>query len=288
MKAKNKKFIFFTVLFAVLVSLIIWIVWGNTALELNAYTITSSKLPKSFDGYRIAHVSDLHNTQIGKDSEKLLTMIREAKPDIIAITGDLIDSRNTNVDIAFQFVQEAVKVAPCYYVTGNHEVRVNEYDELKKGLESVGVIVLEDDSVKLSIDGESITLLGVNDPSFQTDYLFGDSETIMRSKLTELSKDKDGFTILLSHRPELFDIYVEHDIDLILSGHAHGGQFRIPFIGGVMAPNQGFFPEFDSGIYTDGNTNMLVSRGVGNSILPLRINNRPEVLVVELNSNLSQ
>ena len=288
MKAKNKKFIFFTVLFAVLVSLIIWIVWGNTALELNAYTITSSKLPKSFDGYRIAHVSDLHNTQIGKDSEKLLTMIREAKPDIIAITGDLIDSRNTNVDIALQFVQEAVKVAPCYYVTGNHEARVNEYDELKKGLESVGVIVIEDDSVKLSIDGESITLLGVNDPSFQTDYLFGDSETIMRSKLAELNEDEDDFTILLSHRPELFDIYVEHDIDLILSGHAHGGQFRIPFIGGVMAPNQGFFPEFDSGIYTDGNTNMLVSRGVGNSILPFRINNRPEVLVIELNSNLSK
>ncbi len=288
MKAKNKKFIFFTVLSTVLVFLIICIVWGNTALELNAYTINSSKLPKNFDGYRIAHVSDLHNTQMGKDSEKLLTMLREAQPDIIAITGDLIDSRNTNVDIALQFVQEAVKVAPCYYVTGNHEARVNEYNELKKGLEFVGVIVLEDDSVKLSIDGESITLLGVNDPSFQTDYLFGDSETIMRSKLTELNKDEDGFTILLSHRPELFDIYEEHDIDLIFSGHAHGGQFRIPFIGGVMAPNQGFFPEFDSGIYTDGNTNMLVSRGVGNSILPLRINNRPEVLLVELNSNLSR
>lgn len=288
MKAKNKKFIFFTVLSTVLVSLIIWIVWGNTALELNAYTITSSKLPKNFDGYRIAHVSDLHNTQMGKDSEKLLTMLREAEPDIIAFTGDLIDSRNTNVDIALQFVQEAVKVAPCYYVTGNHEARVNEYNELKNGLESVGVIVLEDDSVKLSIDGESVTLLGVNDPSFQTDYLFGDSETIMRSKLAELNEDEDDFTILLSHRPELFDIYVEHDIDLILSGHAHGGQFRIPFIGGVMAPNQGFFPEFDSGIYTDGNTNMLVSRGVGNSILPFRINNRPEVLVIELNSNLSK
>ena len=285
MGTKKKKLIFFAFLSAVLVSLIIWVVWGNTALELNTYTITSSNLPKSFDGYRIAHVSDLHNTQIGKGNEKLLTMLQKAKPDIIAITGDLIDSRNTNVDIALQFVQEAVKIAPCYYVTGNHEARVDEYEDLKNGLSSVGVIILGDDSVNFSIDGESIILIGIDDPSFQTDYLFGDSEIVMCSKLTELNIDEDDFTILLSHRPELFDTYVEHDIDLIFSGHAHGGQFRFPFIGGLVAPNQGFFPEFDSGIYTEGNTNMIVSRGVGNSILPFRINNRPEVLLVELKSN---
>ena len=285
MGTKKKKLIFFAFLSAVLVSLIIWVVWSNTALELNTYTITSSNLPKSFDGYRIAHVSDLHNTQIGKGNEKLLTMLQKAKPDIIAITGDLIDSRNTNVDIALQFVQEAVKIAPCYYVTGNHEARVDEYEDLKNGLSSVGVIILGDDSVNFSIDGESIILIGIDDPSFQTDYLFGDSEIVMCSKLTELNIDEDDFTILLSHRPELFDTYVEHDIDLIFSGHAHGGQFRFPFIGGLVAPNQGFFPEFDSGIYTEGNTNMIVSRGVGNSILPFRINNRPEVLLVELKSN---
>lgn len=285
MYAKKNKLIFFTILSAVLVALIIWIVWGNIALELNTYTINCSQALKNFDGYRIAHISDLHNTQMGKNNEKLLTMLQNSEPDIIAITGDLIDSRNTNVDVALQFVREAVKIAPCYYVTGNHESRVNEYNELKTGLTSVGVIVLEDDSTKLSIGGESITLIGVNDPSFQTDYLFGDSKEVMHSKLTELHTDGDGFTILLSHRPELFDIYAEHDIDLILSGHAHGGQFRIPFIGGVVAPNQGFFPGFDAGIYTDGNTNMIVSRGVGNSILPLRINNRPEVLLVELNSD---
>ena len=285
MGTKKKKLIFFAFLSAVLVSLIIWVVWSNTALELNTYTITSSNLPKSFDGYRIAHVSDLHNTQIGKGNEKLLTMLQKAKPDIIAITGDLIDSRNTNVDIALQFVQEAVKIAPCYYVTGNHEARVDEYEDFKNELASVGVIDLGDDSVKLSTNGESITLIGIDDPSFQTDYLFGDSEIVMCSKLTELNIDEDDFTILLSHRPELFDTYVEHDIDLIFSGHAHGGQFRFPFIGGLVAPNQGFFPEFDSGIYTEGNTNMIVSRGVGNSILPFRINNRPEVLLVELKSN---
>lgn len=282
MTAKEKKFILPAVVAAVLIALVIWIAWGNTALELNTYTVTSARLPEIFDGYRIAHVSDLHNAEMGEDNEKLLTMLREADPDMIAITGDLIDSRNTNVEIALQFAQEAMKIAPCYYVSGNHEARVNEYEELKTGLKSAGVIILEDTQTEISIEGQTITLIGVNDPSFQTDYLFGDAETVMSSKLAELHTDGEVYTILLSHRPELFDTYVDHDVDLVLSGHAHGGQFRLPFIGGVVAPNQGLFPEYDAGIYTEGNTNMLVSRGVGNSILPFRINNRPEVILIEL------
>ena len=282
MIAKKKKFIFLAVAAAVLVALVIWIAWGNTALELNTYTVSSAKLPQSFDGYRIAHVSDLHNAEMGKDNETLLTMLRDADLDMIAITGDLIDSRSTNVEIALNFIREAVKIAPCYYVTGNHEARVNEYDELKSGMEAAGVIVLEDARTEISLEGKTITLIGVNDPSYQTDYLFGDAQTVVDTKLTELHSDSDEYTILLSHRPELFDTYADHGIDLVLSGHAHGGQFRLPFIGGVVAPNQGLFPEYDAGIYTDGNTNMLVSRGVGNSILPFRINNRPEVILIEL------
>ena len=282
MTVKKKKFIFLVVVAIVLVVLVIWIAWGNTALELNTYTISSSKLPQSFDGYRIAHVSDLHNEEMGKDNEKLLAMLRNADPDMIAITGDLIDSRSTNVEIALNFIREAVKIAPCYYVTGNHEARVNEYDELKSGMESAGVIVLEDAQTEISLDGDTITLIGVNDPSYQTDYLFGDSETVMNTKLEELHTENGEFTVLLSHRPELFDTYADHGLDLVLSGHVHGGQFRLPFIGGLVAPNQGLFPEYDAGIYTEGNTNMLVSRGIGNSILPFRINNRPEVILIEL------
>lgn len=269
----------------VLIGLVVWVAWGNTALELNTYTITSSRLPENFDGYRIAHISDLHNVQMGEDNGNILSMLRQADPDIIAITGDLIDSRNTSLEIALQFVGEAMKIAPCYYVTGNHEARVSEYDLLKAGMVSAGVVILENDQAEINIDGDTITLIGVNDPSFQTDYLFGDSDAVINAKLTELHTDGNGFTILLSHRPELFSIYAAHDVDLVLSGHAHGGQFRIPFIGGVVAPNQGLFPEFDAGVYTDGNTNMLVSRGVGNSIIPFRVNNRPEIILVELKAN---
>ena len=282
MPAKKRKSIILAVAAAFLLALIAWIIWGNTAMELNTYTISSSKLPQSFDGYRIAHVSDLHNAEMGKDNEKLLSRLRDADPDMIAITGDLIDSRHTDIEVALQFIRAAAKIAPCYYVTGNHEARVNEYGELKAGMEAAGVTVLEDVRTEISMEGETITLIGVNDPSYQTDYLFGDAESVMNAKLEDLHTENDGFTILLSHRPELFDTYADHDIDLILSGHAHGGQFRLPFIGGLVAPNQGLFPEYDAGIYTEGNTNMLVSRGVGNSILPFRINNRPEVILIEL------
>ena len=284
MTIKKKRIIVFAVVATILLGLIIWTAWGNTALELNHYTISSDRLTEAFDGYRIAHVSDLHNTEMGKDNEKLLDMLQEADPDIIAITGDIIDSRNTDIDVALQFTKDAMEIAPCYYVTGNHEARVSEYDELKEGMIELGVVVLEDGRIELEQSGETITLLGVKDPSFQTDYLFGDSETVMQSKLQEIVNEEGSYTILLSHRPELFEVYTESKVDLVLSGHAHGGQFRLPFVGGLVAPNQGLFPKYDAGLYTEENTNMIVSKGIGNSILPFRFNNRPEVILIDLYS----
>ena len=284
MTVKKKRIIILAVVAAVLLTLTIWTVWGNTALELNTYTVSSDRLPEAFDGYRIAHVSDLHNVEMGEDNEKLLNMLQEAEPNIIAITGDIIDSRNTDIDVALQFTKDAMEIAPCYYVTGNHEARVSEYDELKAGLIEQGVVVLEDATTEISLDGDTIILVGVNDPSYQTDYLFGDSQTVMNGKLQEITAAENEFTILLSHRPELFEIYADNNMDLILSGHAHGGQFRLPFVGGLVAPNQGLFPKYDAGLYTEENTNMIVSRGIGNSILPFRFNNRPEVILIDLQS----
>lgn len=269
------------VLAGIFLVLIVWTVWGNTALERNTYTIRSPELPDVFDGYRIAQVSDLHNAEFGDRNQRLLEMLREAEPDMIAITGDLIDSRKTNIAVALAFAEEAVKFAPCYYVSGNHEARVSEYQDLKTGLEAAGVTVLDDAQVKIEVSGESITVIGVNDPSFHADYLTS-AATVMDRKLSELSSEDAGFAILLSHRPELFDTYVAHDMDLILTGHAHGGQFRLPLIGGLIAPNQGLFPKYNDGLYSEGNTNMIVSRGLGNSIIPFRFNNRPEVVLIEL------
>ena len=271
------------VLAGLFLALIVWTAWGNTALELNTYTISSRELPDSFDGYRIAQVSDLHNAEFGEGNQRLLDMLRKAEPDMIAITGDLIDSRKTNIAVALAFAKEAVKFAPCYYVSGNHEARVSEYQDLKTGLEAAGVTVLDDTQVKIEVFGESITIIGVDDPSFSADYLTGDAAVIDK-KLSELAAEDPGFTILLSHRPELFDTYVNHGIDLVLSGHAHGGQFRLPLIGGLVAPNQGLFPKYDAGLYSEDHTNMIVSCGLGNSIIPFRFNNRPEVVLIELKS----
>ncbi len=262
-------------------------VWGNTALELNEYTVCSAEIPAQFSGFRIAHVSDVHNTEMGDDNKKLLSVLREAEADIIAITGDLIDSRNTDIEIALSFAEKAVQIAPCYYVTGNHEARVAEYDELKKRLVELGVVVLDNKRVDLEKNGEALTFIGVDDPDFTTDYLFDDSKSVIEMQMQRLYDEDSGYTVLLSHRPELFDVYSENGADLILSGHAHGGQFRIPGIGGIYAPHQGFFPEYDAGVYIDGDTSMIVSRGIGNSIFPLRVNNRPEVVLIELSDDLS-
>lgn len=271
------------ILSGILLILIVWTAWGNAALELNTYTISSRGLPDAFDGYRIAQVSDLHNAEFGGGNQRLLDMLREAEPDMIAITGDLIDSRKTNIAVALAFAEEAVRIAPCYYVSGNHEARVPEYRELKAGLEAAGVTVLDDARVEIEVSGESIPVIGVNDPSFHADYLTSDA-AVMDRKLSVLSSEDASFTILFSHRPELFDTYAAHDMDLVLTGHAHGGQFRLPLIGGLIAPNQGLFPKYDDGLYSEGNTNMIVSRGLGNSIIPFRFNNRPEVVLIELKS----
>lgn len=281
MKKFSKKRCIISIIAVALLGLIAWTVWGNTALEISTYAIVSNRLPNSLSGFRIAQVSDLHNAEMGEGNEKLLAILREAEPDIIVITGDLVDSYHTDIDIALRFAESAMKIAPCYYVTGNHEARISEYDDLKTGLESAGVVVLENERIELERNSEAITLIGVDDPSFQTDYLMEDSATVMSSALKGLTGN-DAYTILLSHRPELFDTYAVSGVNLVFSGHAHGGQFRLPFIGGLVAPNQGLFPEYDSGLYTEGATSMLVSRGIGNSIIPIRFNNRPEVIVVKL------
>ena len=281
MKKPNKKTVLIVSVLVIL-CLGIWTLWGNIALEVNEYEIVSDRIPEAFAGFRIAQVSDLHNKDFGEGYGQLLTLLSQINPDIIVVTGDLIDSRQTDLDIALEFAWQAGKIARVYYVSGNHEARVPEYEDLKTGLVKAGVVILENQKIQITREGESITLMGIEDPSFQEDYLFGDSESVARQAIENLQNESDGYTILLSHRPELFDLYVDTEMDLVFSGHAHGGQFRLPFVGGLVAPNQGFFPKYDAGQFTEENTTMIVSRGVGNSIIPIRFNNRPEIVLVTL------
>ena len=282
MNHKKKNAIILVAVSIAFVAIVIWIAWGNSALMVNEIKITNDKIPQSFEGFRIAQVSDLHNAELGKDNNKLIEKLNECEPDIIVLTGDLIDSNHTNLEVALSFARQAVKIAPCYFVTGNHEAWVgSQYEELRTSLENAGVTVLQDEAIELNYGDECIQLIGLNDPDFSERDSFL-SESILETKLSEINIS-NGFTILLSHRPEYFNVYQNKNIDLVLSGHAHGGQFRLPFLGGVIAPNQGFFPKYDAGIYTENGTTMIVSRGIGNSIIPVRINNRPEIVIIELN-----
>lgn len=277
---KKRKIIILVVILILI--MVIWLIWGNLSVETSRFTVTSKDLSKSFDKFSIAQISDLHNAEYGKNNEKLIDILKTESPNIIAITGDLIDSNHTNLEVALSFVQQAVKIAPCYYVTGNHEAWLGlQYEELKTSLKNAGVIVLEDEAIELNYGDACIQLIGLNDPDFSERDSFL-SESILETKLSQMNIS-DGFTILLSHRPEHFNVYKNKNIDLVLSGHAHGGQFRLPFLGGVIAPDQGLFPKYDAGTYTENGTTMIVSRGVGNSIIPVRINNRPEIVIIELN-----
>ena len=282
-RLSKKALISVCILIAVLLVLIIWTIWGNTALMVSTVTVSSNRIPTAFNGFLIAQVSDLHNAVFGENNAELLQILSECKPNIIVVTGDLVDAEHTDIDVALDFAKEAAQIAGTYYVTGNHEGSLSQYDELKTGLESMGVVVLEDASMQLEYNGEKVTLIGLSDPSFTLKgNMIGEVPAMVDTKLRGLIGDKDDYTILLSHRPELFETYVNCGVDLVLSGHAHGGQFRLPFIGGLVAPNQGLFPKYDAGLYTKGDTNMIVCRGLGNSIIPIRFNNRPEIVLLEL------
>lgn len=257
----------------------------NRNLKANTYNLSFDNLPKEFENFRITQISDLHNCTHGKNNSKILSLLKNSKPHIIVITGDMIDSRKTNINIAADFAKEAVRIAPCYYVSGNHEARMpEEYTLLTNELEKAGVTTLENKAVKIKRGADSITILGAKDPYFIRSKTQELNKDILDNSLSEILQDsKNDFTVLLSHRPEHLSVYAKHNIDLCLTGHAHGGQIRLPFIGGLFAPNQGFFPKFDAGIYKEKNTTMIISRGVGSSQFPLRFLNPPEIPVVILN-----
>ena len=278
MKIKQAILLILIVLFAAIIA---WVIWDNNRITVTEYTIKDAEIPENFSGYRILQISDLHNAEFGEDNEILLNQISRLHPDMIVITGDLIDSYHTNVDISLAFIREAVKIAPTYYVFGNHEVRIPEsYTLLKDGMEKAGVVVL-DQPVTLEKDSQTISLLGVADPSAMSSVSRFYTQ-IVGSILNAKMPEETVYSILLCHRPEVFDAFVENGIDLAFTGHTHGGQVRIPFIGAIFSPDQGLFPKYDSGLFTEKDTTMIISRGLGNSSFPFRVDCPPEIVVATL------
>lgn len=279
-----KKKLITIIIYAILIILAVWTVWGNVTVGVTHYTVAGDRLPAAFEHYKIAVISDLHNAEFGENNSSLISLIKNEKPDMIAITGDLIDSGKTDIEIAENLVKKLIEIAPCYYVTGNHEAWIGgRYRELEEKLLDIGVVILNDRAEQLAKNNEIIQIAGLDDPDF-TDRNSSIQESMLNDKLGNMNLTED-YCVLLAHRPETFNAYSSENIDLVLSGHAHGGQFRLPFIGGLIAPNQGFFPKYDAGEYFENNTTMVVSRGIGNSIIPIRFNNRPEIVIIELICN---
>ncbi len=278
MKPKQRLWMLVSVL---LICVIGWMIWENNSPMLTETTIVSDRLPDAFSGYRIAHISDMHNAQYGTDNAKLLDMLHQAQPDMIAITGDFVDSRRTDFDVSLHFAQQAVQIAPVYYVIGNHEARLtDEYPRFEQQLIQSGVTVLRNEESYITRDGQAIRILGIDDPRLTT-MKEEENEAVVLHTLSMFEAQPDTYTLLLSHRPELFDAYCQYQVDLALTGHNHGGLIRIPFLGGLYAGQQ-FFPEYDDGLFANSNTAMYVSRGVGNSSYTFRINNRPEIAILTL------
>nr|MBQ8253667.1 metallophosphoesterase [Lachnospiraceae bacterium] len=258
----------------------------NNMITTSEFEVASDKLPEEFDGMVIMHISDLHNKLFGEEQNKLMAKIEKENPDLIVITGDLIDSNHPDVEKGLLFAEHAVKIAPVYFVTGNHDNWLSDTNtyRLFHGLEQMGVTVLDDEARKIAVDeGDSyIYLWGIDD---ETQALKSNVRKVL-SKLSGESfgekEEEPAFTILLAHEPQLFPVYAEFDIDLVLSGHAHGGQFRIPFVGGFVAPDQGFLPQYTKGLYEENKSRMIVSAGLGNSVIPQRLLNRPELVKITL------
>lgn len=276
--SKSKRVKYSIGVIAVIIIMAIFFYWQNNGITVTKITFENSKIPNGFDGFKIIHLSDLHNKEFGEAQKKLIKKVNDSNPDLIVFTGDLID--HTKEEKGDESFINAIKdVAPVYYVSGNHEAWSGKYDGLVAKLKENGITVLDNDKVKIEKNGEYINVLGIKDLAF-----FSNDTKVFEDELKKLvdKEESNDFKILLWHRPELMDLYVKNSLDLVFSGHAHGGQFRIPFIGGVLAPNRSLFPKYTSGMHTINNTSMIISRGLGNSIIPVRVFNRPEIIDITL------
>lgn len=265
--------------------------WANARVWNARVEIRDEKIPAAFDGFILCQVSDVHNEARGEGNAALLRALREAAPDLICITGDFLDSRRTDLDFALELAGQLAEIAPAVYVTGNHEARLKDLSALEAGLAARGVRVLRDDWTPLARGGEEIGLIGLDDPGFSAgeDWTLAEGLDQTQARLSALlAQAGDRFSLVLSHRPELLPAYAEAGADLVLSGHAHGGQVRLPGIGGLFAPGQGILPRLTSGVHARGETRLVVSRGLGNSAFPLRVFNPPEIVTVTLRAGAEE
>ena len=269
--------------FVLIIVCLMWKYTDNTSLQITSYTVSNEKIPDEFSGFRIAQVADLHNAEFGENNSDLVALLRESEPDIIVFTGDQIDARKNKPEVLTELIKQTVQIAPCYLVSGNHEGSMPRNIQLETELKSYGLIILDDEVRQLERNGAVMNLIGLEDPTRNKRYYSHGAKEALEMSLQELKWDETHYSILLAHQPNYFYVYERNGIDLAICGHVHGGQIRINGRG-LIGPGKELFPKYDCGVYRLDEATMVLSRGLGNSIFPWRVNNPPEVVIVELAS----
>ncbi len=278
-KKKHKGLLVLIVFLAIIAALILD---GRFRIVSTEYELFYDNLPQSFDGYRIVQLSDLHLAEYG---EKLPDIVAKQKPDIIVMTGDFLNmgtskTEGTQTQKLRPIVESLAGIAPCYYVSGNHEWASREMNALTDLLTELNVVYLRNEFVLLEKGGNSIVLAGVEDPN-------GPADMMKPDELTENISHRypNKYTLLIAHRNDWMSKYPNLKVNTILCGHAHGGVVRLPFAGGVFGDDMGFFPKYDKGVFNEGNYDMVISGGLGGYMSIPRFLNNPEVVTIELKNN---
>ena len=249
---------------------------SNLRLTVTEYSISSERLPSEFDGYKIVQLSDLHTMEFGKDNRRLVRRVAEQKPDMIALTGDYIESPE-DLPVVETLVAQLSEIAPVYFTSGNHDAASKALKELNSTIHSAGGTYLSNEHVLLERNGAAIVLAGVEDPNSYADM--PDADTICEKLDTAYP---DSFIILMAHRNDFTELYPHISCDLIFTGHGHGGVIRLPIAGGLVGTDLKLFPKYDAGVFQSDRAQMVVSRGLGGFPFYPRLLNNPEIVVVTL------
>lgn len=250
--------------------------YSNSTIIADEYTVVIDGLPAAFEGYRIALVSDTHGNSFGENNEDILSLLRNHKPDMIALTGDICDADNPPATM-HRLMEQLTELAPVYYVTGNHEWAAGHVNTMMEYCSELGIKALRNEYVLLQEGEDSLILAGIDDPNG-----YADQKTPQELMLEILRDQGDAPTLLLSHRPDDTRDFWTMGYDLVLSGHVHGGVVQIPKVGGLIAPSRELLPEFSKGLYTDGGSALVVSAGLAGNVMPPRLFNPLHLPIVVL------
>ena len=257
----------------------------NTLIEVSKYNIKSDKIPKEFNEFKIVHLSDFHSYGFFEDNFRMIEKINDEYPNIIVMTGDMVNKYDKNFEKFLNLAEDLSKKYEIYYIVGNHEMRLrkNDLNYIVQKLKKFEIKVLNDEKITIIREKEFINIYGINIPLsfYKVVNKPTNVEEVISSVLNKCNEKE--YNILLAHNPLYFEEYSRENVDLILSGHVHGGMIRLPFIGAILSPERKFFPKYSSGVYEINNKKLLVSRGLGHSRPGIRLFNKREIVSITLN-----